>query len=251
MVCPQADLFKCYIFYILAHHPLISPMTFWKKWILSSKHQPPIIKEYLQACAQKNERKRSIDELSFVVFDTETSGLDPQKAQLLSLGAVKVRQRSVLVEQSLEMTVFAPTSDIQDNVAIHGITQRELRDGLGEETILQHWLAFIGNAVLVAHHAAFDLAMMNQLCRKYYGIRLKNTVLDTAHLAKRLEHGTQLQEYIRPEDYSLDKLCERYGISPDDRHTAAGDAFITAQLLLKLLAYARKKGIRSYGELLR
>lgn len=55
---------------------------------------------------------------------------------------------------------------------------------------------------------------------------------------------------IASQDYSLDKLCERYGISLDDRHTAAGDALLTAQLLIKLLKVADKKGIKTFGDLM-
>ena len=226
-------------------------MTFWKKWFAPPKDKPPHVQEYLQALAEKTGRRTPVEQLRFVVFDTETSGLDPQKARLLSLGAVVVQDSALHVQQSLEMTAFAPATPVSDHVAIHGITRRELQGGVEEEEILIQWLAFIGNAVLVAHHAAFDLAILNHISKKYYGIKLKNQVLDTAYLAKRLEHGTQLDEYIKPEDYSLDLLCERYGIRPDDRHTAAGDAFITAKLLLKLLAKARKNGIRTYGDLMR
>ena len=226
-------------------------MSFWNKWFTPPRQQPPVVHQYLQAFDQKADRKSPVDQLHFVVFDTETSGLDPHKAHLLSLGAVAVHQQSILIGHSLEMTAFAPGSEIQDNVAIHGITRRELQEGADEAVILEKWLSFIGNSILVAHHVAFDLAIMNRLCKRYYGIKIKNTVLDTAHLARRLEQGTQLDEYIKPEEYSLDLLCERYGIRPDDRHTAAGDAYITAQLLLKLLAQARKKGIRTYSDLLR
>ena len=187
----------------------------------------------------------------YLIFDTETTGLDPKKAQLLSLGAVEVHQETIRVDRSLELTAFAPHTEIRDQVAIHGITRQDLRQGVDEVEMMKHWFGFIGNAVLVAHHTAFDLAMLNQISQKLFRIKHKNISLDTAHLARRLEHGTTLPEYIKAEDYSLDRLCERYAILPEDRHTAAGDALITAQLLLKLLAKARKSSINTYGELIR
>lgn len=226
-------------------------MTFWKKWFEPSAKHPDVVQQYLLAFEQRTERHTPVDQLRFVVFDTETSGLEPQKAHLLSLGAVAVQHDSILVEESLEVTAYAPSTEISDHVAIHGITRRELESGVDEQEILRSWLSFIGNAVLVAHHAAFDLTIVNHLSKKHFGIKHKNEIIDTAHLAKRLEHGTRLNEYIRHEDYSLDLLCERYDIRPDDRHTAAGDAYITAKLLLKLLSQARKAGIKTYGALLR
>jgi len=226
-------------------------MTFWKKWLPPAKELPLYVKEYRESFTVSPPRNTPVDELRFVVFDTETSGLDPKQARLLSLGAVVVQGGTLHVHQSLEMTAYAPQTKVHEHVAIHGLTQRELQAGESEAYILENWLAFIRRAVLVAHHAAFDMAVMNRLCKQHYGIKLKNQTLDTAYLAKRLEHGTQLNEYIRPEEYSLDLLCERYDIRPDDRHTAAGDAFITAKLLLKLLAKARQSGITTLGELVR
>jgi DNA polymerase-3 subunit epsilon len=226
-------------------------MSFWQKIFPSKRQLPPFALQYLQNCRSKNDKRSLIPQIRFVVLDTETNGLDPAKTKLLSLGAVVVQDTSILPSQSLEFTAYAPAAAVSEQVAIHGITRRELQEGLKEEMILQHLLQFMDSAVLVAHHAAFDLAVLNRLCQTHFGFKLKNPVLDTAHLAKRLEHGTQLDEYIRPEDYSLDQLCERYSIRPDDRHTAAGDAYITAQLLLKLLAKARKSGIRTYGDLMR
>jgi DNA polymerase-3 subunit epsilon len=72
------------------------------------------------------------------------------------------------------------------------------------------------------------------------------------NLAIRLEHGPHADRtQIKREDYTLDALCARYGIIPEDRHTAAGDAFLTAQVLLKLLALAKQKGIKDFGQLMR
>jgi len=226
-------------------------MFIWQRIFPSKRQLPPFALQYLQSCRNKNDKRSLIPKIRFVVLDTETNGMDPARAKLLSLGAVVVQDTSILPSQSLEFTAYAPSVEVSEQVAIHGITRRSLQYGLKEEMILQQWLDFIGNAVLVAHHAAFDLAILNRICQAHFDFKLKNPVLDTAHLAKRLEHGTQLKEYIRPEDYSLDRLCERYSIRPDDRHTAAGDAYITAQLLLKLLAKARKSGIRTYSELMR
>jgi DNA polymerase III subunit epsilon len=225
-------------------------MTFWKKWFEPTVQHPPFVKQYLQAFEQRTDRQMPVDQLRFVVFDTETSGLEPKKARLLALGAVVVQHNSLPVQESLEVTAYTPSTEISDHVAIHGITRRALESGMDEKEILRSWFSFIGNAVLVAHHAAFDLAMINQLSKKHFGIKLNNETIDTAHLAKRLEQGTQLNEYIRHEDYSLDRLCERYNIRPHDRHTAAGDAYITAKLLLKLLSKAKKAGIRTCGALL-
>jgi DNA polymerase-3 subunit epsilon len=103
----------------------------------------------------------------------------------------------------------------------------------------------------VGHHIGFDLEILKNFLKPFGITQLKNPVIDTYHLAVRLEHGP-LHELssIRKEEYSLDALCKRYHLSLDDRHTAAGDAFLTAQLFLKLLAKAQSKGINTFQSLL-
>jgi DNA polymerase-3 subunit epsilon len=223
----------------------------WEKLRAPDKDLPDFAREYLENIRQHFRADMAVDSLRFVVLDTETSGLDPQKSSMLSFGGVVVQHNRIRVQDSLELTATAPDAQLDEDVAVHGILKSEIKSGLPDKEIIRQVVRLLDKSVIVAHHAAFDLAILNKLTKKHYGFKLKNPVLDTAYLAKRLEHGTALNEYIRPEEYSLDKLCDRYRILTEDRHTAAGDALITAELLLKLLNKAKKLGIRTYGELIR
>ena len=93
----------------------------------------------------------------------------------------------------------------------------------------------IKNAVLVAHHAAFDVAMINQALKRLNLPKLKNKVLDTGHLFVKSKLDTSKKHF------SLDQLSHRFNIPQHDRHTASGDAFITAILFVKLLCILKKK----------
>jgi DNA polymerase III subunit epsilon len=113
-------------------------------------------------------------------------------------------------------------------------------------------LDYFGNSVLVAHHIGFDLEMIQKACKPFGMEKLPNPKIDTMSLAIRLELGPHAnRSQINPQQYSLDALCERYQIRTEDRHTAAGDAFLTAQLFLKLLRLASAKGINNFGQLIR
>jgi DNA polymerase-3 subunit epsilon len=117
--------------------------------------------------------------------------------------------------------------------------------------LIRSFLEDAAQKILVGHHLGFDLAMLERAGRSLGLRKIKNPGLDTYDLAVRLDRGRYYDPRTIPSrEYSLDRLCERYGISLDDRHTAAGDAFLTAQLLIKLLKVAAAKGIRSYGELM-
>ncbi|WKN43056.1 3'-5' exonuclease [Tunicatimonas pelagia] len=228
-------------------------MKWFRRSSLPATPPPDFIVQYQRASRAKLDTKQSIREIRFVVFDTETTGLNPQKDTWLSLGAVIVQQRAIWVDQSLEFTLRHQDVDISAQVAVHGITQNFLADGISEVEVLQRWLLFIENSVLVAHHAAFDQQIINEALRRHFGqykVRLRNTVLDTAQLAQRLDRFNTIPEAQNPAHYSLDHLCQRFDIAPNDRHTAAGDALLTAQLLLKLLAQAEQRGVRTYRQLL-
>ena len=90
--------------------------------------------------------------------------------------------------------------------------------------------------------------MVNKVLQRELRQKLKNKVLDTSHLARRLALKPQ---HARPGTFGLDNLCRLYQIPMHDRHTAGGDAFITAVLLLKLLARLRKRGVHTLGDLLK
>ncbi|MFP4091832.1 MAG: PolC-type DNA polymerase III [Cyclobacteriaceae bacterium] len=226
-------------------------MTFWQKLFTKQAEQPEFVKQYLQGLEKAFEPHMPISKIRFVVIDTETNGLDPKKAELLSFGGIGVQASGIRVADSLEMTALAPEALLSEDVAVHGLMRKDVQQGLASDQLVKKLISFIDRSVLVAHHAAFDLAILNATIKKHYHFKIKNPVLDTAYLAKRLEHGVALNEFVKAEDYSLDKLCERYGIAKDDRHTAAGDALITAELLLVLLSQAQKSGIHTFSELLK
>ncbi|GMQ25850.1 hypothetical protein Aoki45_25320 [Algoriphagus sp. oki45] len=223
-------------------------MSGWKFW-QSEPKKPDFIKEYLERNAQKIPGIRTLDQLEFVVLDTETTGFDLKKDQLISFGAVKIKNRKIQVSESVELRL-KQKSPVSQSVRIHGILGDE--KALSPEEFAEKSIRIIGNSILVGHHVQFDLEMLLQVYRPFGLGQFPNPVLDTLSLCMRLDHGP-LADYsqIKAEDYSLDSLCQRFRIETDDRHTASGDAFLTAQLLQKLLILAEKKGIDTFSKLIR
>ena len=111
-----------------------------------------------------------------------------------------------------------------------------------EEEALKQFLAYIGNAVLVAHHASFDINMINQMLKREGLPKLKNKVLDTVNLYKASRTKSHLM--FQNNDCSLDKIADNFALDVTDRHTAAGDALITALIFLKTThSLMNKKGM--------
>jgi DNA polymerase III subunit epsilon len=224
---------------------------FWKNWLQPSqkKEYPAFWETYLAHFQSDIPKSSLLADLEFVVFDTETTGFDLYKDKILSIGAVTIKQGEIDVANAFECYVKQQFDD-KGSVAIHGIMPQHQHDTLTEEEAIAAFLEYTENKILVGHHVGFDVAMLNQYIQKNVGEKLKNYAFDTAMLYHRLKYP--LQQAPHPnEDYTLDTLSGHFNISVSDRHTAAGDAFITAILFLKLLDQFQKQGIKTFGDLLK
>lgn len=194
----------------------------------------------------KHKKEQSISETRFVVLDTETTGLNFKKDRILCIGAVAVKGNKIFVNDSFEVylnqEIFNPNT-----VKIHGILKSEKLQKSTEKEGLIQFLDYIKDSPLVAHHAGFDIGILNSALKRHNLGKLKNKVLDTGILFKRSKHIVNI---IDPnKQYSLDELANELKITPKDRHTAAGDAFITALAFLKTLPKLNKDGKMKYKDL--
>jgi len=206
----------------------------------------------------------SIDDVRFVSLDCETTGLDPRKDAIISIGAVTVRGNEILLEDQYE--ALLKFSYNTSSVVVHGITAEEAAEkGVDEAEALVGLLSFLKNGVIVGHHIGFDVEIIRQACQRRFGLTFHNRWLDTMDLTLNLEKDGMFDQqetaapfkrrpgenadFSRSRDFSLDGLCRRFGVQPHDRHTAAGDAFITAQIFVKLLRAAKRAGRTNLGQL--
>lgn len=187
----------------------------------------------------------------FVVLDTESSGVDPRRDSIVSIGAVGAAHFELRLDDSFE--VFVPISHNTAAVHVHGITREmAFERGLPEPEAIALTLDYLRDAIIVGHHVSHDVEMIERACRKHFDIeRLPNLAIDTMDLALRLEQMGRLKLgcIVEDRDYSLDALCNNFGIPLHDRHTAMGDAFLTGQVFLKLLRRAKDAGLLRLGQL--
>lgn len=183
----------------------------------------------------KNKQETNINMLRFVIFDTETTGLNPRKDRILSIGSISIQENIIKVADSLECYLNQETYN-SESAKIHGILQKGYYKKIDEEEAIIQFLNFIKNAVLVAHHAAFDVAIINAALKRLGLPKLKNVVLDTGHLYNK----TELYRSVKTH-FSLDELSKLFKIPQHDRHTASGDAYITALLFLKITSQLKLK----------
>lgn len=197
-------------------------------------------------------RSTPIGEVRFVVLDTEATGLDLRHNRLLSLAAVAVQGGTIDLSQRVEFTFASTGVGDADTAIIHQLVRADLTDGIAEEEGILAFLEFLRDSVLVAHHVGFDVAMLKKVLGRLGPVSIYNPTLDTLRLFQRLTSSPMAGiERANVEERSLDGLCLAFGLDIPMRHSAAGDALATAQLLLALLARAQARGIRTIGSLLK
>ena len=190
----------------------------------------------------------SIDSTRFVVLDTETTGFDYTNDRILCIGALVLQNGVIPINESLEIFIQQEHYD-ESSAKIHGILKECVIERPTELQALQEFLTFLGDSIIIAHHTVFDITMINKALERNGLPELKNKTLDTAVLYKKTLLISNLLE--RKEAYSLDELADKFDISKKDRHTAMGDAYITAIAFLKILKKLREKKEVTLKELFR
>jgi len=180
--------------------------------------------------------------LTYVVFDTETTGLNPSQGdEIIQLGAIRIVNGQLLYHEVIDQLVDPQRHVPSSSVAIHGIQPALLQGQPTIDKVLPHFHTFVENSVLVAHNAAFDMRFL-QLQEEKTGIVFDNPVLDTLLLSSIL-HPNQ-------DSHSLDGLAERLNVTIVGRHTALGDAIVTGEILLKLIPLLEAHGIVTLADAL-
>lgn len=195
---------------------------------------------FQQREADSDWNERPLRSLRFTVFDTETTGLNPSEGdQILQIGAVRIVNGRLLAHECYEQLVH-PGRDIPEaGIPIHGITPEMVADQPRIEAVLPVFHRFAADSVLVAHNAAFDMKFL-QLLEPRTGVVFDQPVLDTLLLSV-VAHPHQTS-------HRLEALAERFGLNIMGRHTALGDAMVTAEVWLCLLEQLEKMGIHTLGQ---
>lgn len=185
-----------------------------------------------------------VEQVRFVVLDTETTGFDARRDRIITIGALAIVNGEMLLEDSFE--VMLPIAYNNSSVTVHDITRDQAREGMDEDEALELFFDYFGDGVIVGHHIGHhighDIEALSVAGERHFGMRVTNCWIDTMDLTLILERYGAFAGRQLPQGYTLDTLCEMFGAAAHDRHTAGGDAFLTAQVFLRLLKAARNVG---------
>jgi DNA polymerase-3 subunit epsilon len=178
-----------------------------------------------------------LEGLLYTAFDLETTGLDPREDAIIALGAVHLLGSRVLRHEVFEALVDPGRPIPKASTEVHGLTWEMLKGKPKLEEVLPAFRAFLEGSVLVAHNGAFDMAFLRKV-----GID-QPPLVDTLLLAHLL--------FPDLKDHRLERLAERFGVPVLGRHTALGDALMTAEVYARMIPLLKARGFRTLGQALR
>ncbi|MBP1682054.1 MAG: polymerase epsilon subunit [Proteobacteria bacterium] len=191
--------------------------------------------------AKRNARKLKDEQYRFlfeeapldevVVFDTETTGLNPKKDEILSIGAVKLKGNKILMSEKFELFV-KPTREVgEQSIKIHQIRNIDLANGCEAREAITQFLHFIGSRPLVGYYLEFDMKMINKYVKPWLGINLPNPQIEVSGLY----HDKKIK--FIPDgviDLRFDVMMKELGLPIFGKHDALNDAVMTAMMYIKL-----------------
>jgi DNA polymerase-3 subunit epsilon len=173
----------------------------------------------------------------WVVVDLETSGLNLNRDQVLSIGAVVIEDGAVDFSQLFERTLQRPETKLSPSVLIHGLGPSAIAAGSDPVEALLDFMEYVGDSPLLAFHAPFDQHMLSRALKDSLGYRLTHPFLDVADIAPLLCPEAPIREA------GLDDWVKYFHLEVGERHHASADALATAELMLILFSRARQQSI--------
>ena len=180
---------------------------------------------------------RLLTQLTYTVFDTETTGLDPSAGdEIIQIGATRIVNNRLLKNEVFDRLINSRRPINPEAKRVHGITDDMLSGQPDISQVLPNFHVFCEDTVLVGHNAAFDMRFL-QMKERSTGIEFRQPVLDTLLLSAVI-HPNQ-------ESHRLEAIAQRLGVNVAGRHTALGDAIVTGEVFLKMIPLLAEKGIHT------
>lgn len=189
---------------------------------------------------------KALSEYTFVVCDTELTGLNKKKDELISIGAVQIRNLQIDLSTMFHCFIRPENIDPTQATLVHRITPEQLESAEPIEKVLPKFIEYIYGSLLVGHHLPLDMHFLNKATKKVMGGTLSNPGVDTMRMAqgyKRVQLGHYHEHNPREISYNLDDLGLEYDLPRFKAHDALEDALQTAYLFLYFIKKFRKGGL--------
>ncbi|WP_063661247.1 3'-5' exonuclease [Aliivibrio fischeri] len=169
------------------------------------------------------------DEL--VSIDCETTSLNPNHAELVSIAAIKIKNNRVLTSQTIHLKLTPPQSLNSDSIKIHQLRHQDLHHGLSEQQAMTQLLEFIGSRPIVGYHIRYDKKILDRACLRHFSHPLPNSLIEVSHIYhNKLERLLPNAYY----DLSIEAISKHLELPQTERHDALEDAIAAALIYVRL-----------------
>lgn len=220
--------------------------NFLKFWNNGKPCHPSLIRNH--AIFNDFDQSHAIEKYEFVVIDTELTGMNKRQDEVVSIGAVKIKNLQIQAGQTFYSLVKPPhhKREATKSTLIHQIRPQDLDNAPTIESILPELIEFCGSALFVGHYIGLDTSFLNKAAKKHYNCAIHSPCLDTIRLAQIFSEGRfrQNNDAINSHiSYNLTDLSHRYNLPIFDAHNALQDALQTAYLFLYLIKCLQNTGL--------
>lgn len=170
-----------------------------------------------------------IDE--YICLDCETSGLNPRKDEILSIGAVHIKGNKILMRKTFNVFLKPSKHIAEESIKIHQIRPIDLENGLDPQDAIYQLLNFIGSRPIVGYYIKFDVAIISKYTKNFIGIKLPNETIEVSSMYYKTRKRSSDYEFI---DLKFDTILKNLNIPALGKHDALNDAIMTSMMFLKL-----------------
>lgn len=167
----------------------------------------------------------------YVCLDCETTGLNPRKDEILSIGAVIIKENKVLMSKTLNIFVKPSMNVTEESIKIHQIRPVDLENAVTPKEAIYELLEFMGSRPVVGYYIQFDMAMINKYTKKLLGIKLPNKTIEVSSMYYKTRPKNSEYQFI---DLKFDTIMKTLNIPELGKHDALNDAIMTSMIFLKL-----------------
>lgn len=226
--------------------------SFWPFSLAKREPCPPIFAANHEWFAE-TDQEQPVESYNFVIFDTELTGLNRRRDEIIAIGAVHVRDLKILVGESFHSYIRPPTrTTATESTLIHRITPEQLTEAPTLKEVLPGFIEFCGPALLVGHYVSLDVDFINKASKKIFGKTIKNPCLDTMRLAQTYTETSwenYHDQFNLQVSYNLADLSASYKLPAFTQHDALQDALQTAYLFIYLIKKLKTQGYHTLKDL--
>ncbi len=169
----------------------------------------------------------------YVCLDCETSGLNPKKDEILSIGAVHIKDNKILMSKTFNIFLKPSKNIDSESIKIHHIRPIDLENGIEAQKAIFQLLEFIGSRTIVGYYIEFDIAIISRYTQEFIGIKLPNKTIEVSSMYYKTRRKSSYYGLV---DLKFNTILKNLNIPNFGKHDALNDAIMTSIIFLKLIS---------------